>query len=246
MRVDLNADVGEGGLEDAELLRHVTSVSIACGGHAGDVATMRRTVQLAAEHGVAVGAHPGFNDRAGFGRRELQLPIIEIESLVRVQIEALAAVTAAAGMHLQHVKPHGALYNMAARDELLAAAIARTVKAVDPHLILLGLAGSALISAARTAGLRVAGEGFADRRYLPDGSLMPRDQSGAVIHDPSEVVAQAQRLIGEPEGARPDGRLWRVDSICVHGDTPGAASLAALLRSSLIGAGVAVEPLWAE
>jgi UPF0271 protein len=244
MRVDLNADVGEGGQEDAELLRYVTSANIACGAHAGDSATMRRTVEPARDLGVAVGAHPGFDDRDGFGRREMRLSTIDVASLVRQQLETLAAVATAGGVRLQHVKPHGALYNMAARDERLAAAIADTVKAFDPDVILLGLAGSALVAAARSVGLRAAGEGFADRGYLPDGSLIPRGRNGAVIDNPSEAIAQALRLV-RASAATATGTPPRIDSLCIHGDTPGAASLAALLRSALIDAGVEVEPLGA-
>jgi UPF0271 protein len=245
--MDLNADLGESyghwtlG-DDERLVPHLTSANLACGFHAGDFRVMEATVALCRRAGVAVGAQPGYPDLLGFGRRPMPFEPDEVESIVRYQIGALEAFCRAHGVEMQHVKPHGALYNMAARDEGLAATIADTVKAFDPDLILLGLAGSALVTAAQTAGLRTAGEGFADRGYRPDGSLIPRGQSGAVIDDPSEVVAQALRLVRRSAAPLP-GAPPRIDSLCIHGDTPGAASLAALLRSALIDAGVAVESL---
>ena len=236
-RVDLNADVGESfgawslGQEPA-LFASITSANIACGFHAGDPGVMRATVELAREHGVAVGAHPGFPDLAGFGRREMRLTPREVEDIVVYQVGALAAVAAAQGVRLQHVKAHGALYNMAAVDPMLADAIARSVAAVDASLVLVGLRRSELISAAIRAGLRGASEVFADRAYRPDGTLVPRGEPGAVIHEPDVVVARVAGLVG------PD-----VDTICVHGDTPGAAQLARRVRAALEAEGIAVSSL---
>jgi UPF0271 protein len=252
MRVDLNADVGEGtdtsGAGDAAILRHVTSANVACGFHAGSPETMRATVTIARTLGVAIGAHPGFRDRQGFGRREMQLTTNEVEGLVLEQVSALAEVAADQGLCLQHVKPHGALYNMAARDRLLAAAIARAVKTFDSSLMLMGLAGSQLVSAAEHIGLRAAGEGFADRAYQRDGTLVPRHEPGAVIHDPRAVVEQALRLITGGVAVTQGGErtFLRVDSLCIHGDTPGAAALAADLRTALVDAGVTIKALAAE
>jgi UPF0271 protein len=231
--MDVNADLGESfGAwtlgDDARLVEHLTSANLACGFHAGDFRVMEATVALCHDAGVAVGAQPGYPDLLGFGRRAMPFEPAEVESLVRYQIGALEAFCRAAGVEMQHVKPHGALYNMAARDETMATAIARAVKAFDPALVLLGLAGSCLVTAGERVGLRTAGEGFADRRYRPDGSLAPRSEAGAVLDDPSAVLTQALSLVG------------RVDSLCIHGDTPGAAALAASLRSALLDAGITI------
>ena len=249
MRIDLNADVGEGvhaaDADDAAIMPHVTSANIACGAHAGSSEIMRATVEVARRFNVAIGAHPGFADLEGFGRREMHLSGPEVERLVVGQIEALAAIASESGMRLQHVKPHGALYNMAARDDTLAAAIARAVKAFDPSLVLMGLAGSALVSAAERAGLRAAGEGFADRAYRSDGTLVPRSEPGAVLHDRRLVVEQVLRLVTQGRVVASTGEeiSLRVDSLCIHGDTPGAATLAAALRKTLVDAGVTVVAL---
>jgi len=232
MRIDLNADVGEQCGQDAALMRCITSANVACGLHAGNRAVMRDTVRLARDHGVAVGAHPGFDDREHFGRRDLQLPPEEITNLVIRQIDALADIAADAGVRLQHVKAHGALYNIAVRDRQVADAIARAAQSVDASLILLGLPGSALIAAAEAAGLRSAREAFADRAYRPDGTLVPRTEPGAVIHDPEQVLS---RVVGLAQ--RPD-----VDTICVHGDTPGAAALASQIRAALEAAHIRLAP----
>jgi len=237
-RVDLNADVGESfGAwklgQTPELFSHITSANVACGFHAGDPGVMRETVALARQHGVAIGAHPGFPDLAGFGRREMHMAPADVEDMVVYQIGALWAVAAAQGARLQHVKAHGALYNMAARDAALADAIARAVAAVDRTLILVGLRGSEVMRAGERAGLPVANEVFADRAYREDGTLVPRTEVGAVIHDEALVVAQAVRLAA----------LDEVDTICLHGDTPGAAQLAAAVRAALATAGVAVSSL---
>jgi len=250
MRTDLNADVGEsfGAYvlgQDPAIMPCVTSVSVACGFHAGDPGVMRQTVALAREHGVAVGAHPGFPDLAGFGRREMRLTPAEIEDLVVYQIGALAAVAAAQGVRLQHVKPHGALYNMAAGEPQLADAIARAVASVDRHLLLVGLSGSALVDAGHRAGLRTASEVFADRGYRSNGSLVPRDAEGAVLEDPDVVSVRALEMVRRLQIASVDGGAVRVqpDTICVHGDTPGAANLARAIRRALEEAGVAVKAM---
>ena len=214
-------------------MRCITSANVACGVHAGSVATMRETVLLAREHGVAVGAHPSFPDRDHFGRREMQLRSAEITDLVVRQIEALADIASKEGIRLQHVKPHGGLYNLAVRDRRVADAIARGVMSVDRSLVLLGLPRSELVAAAQAAGLRTAGEAFADRAYRADGTLVPRTEPGAVIHDPEEVLARIVSL-----AARPD-----VETICLHGDTPGAAELASKIRAALQAAKFEVKNL---
>ncbi len=229
---------------DADVMPHITSANIACGFHAGDPAVMRGTVRLAREHGVAVGAHPGFADLAGFGRRDIRTTPQETEDLVLYQLGALAAMAAAEGVPIAHVKPHGALYNMAARDRALADAIARAVAAFDRQLVLFGLAGSVMLAAGRDLGLRVAAEGFADRGYEPDGSLTPRSRPGAVIAEPASVVARAVRMVRDGVVTAADGRDVPLDvrTLCVHGDTPGAAALARALRDGLEAAGIAVRP----
>jgi UPF0271 protein len=252
MRVDLNADVGEsfGAYklgQDALLMSVITSANVACGFHAGDPGVMRETVALARQHGVAIGVHPGFPDLAGFGRREMRATAREVEDFVVYQIGALAAVAATHGVRLQHVKPHGALYNMAVRDAALADAIARATAAVDPALILFGLPGSQLIAAGQRAGLRTAREGFADRAYQPDGTLAPRHLTGAVIEEPDTVVARAismarDRLVTAIDGSR---IALDVETICVHGDTSGAALMTSRVRDALTDAGVTVLPVGA-
>jgi UPF0271 protein len=248
--VDLNCDMGEsfGRWElgaDAEILPFVTSANIACGAHAGDPGVMRRTLRLAAQHGVACGAHPGFADLAGFGRREIPISPSEAADLVLWQIGALDAIARSEGVRLRHVKAHGALYNMAARDVALAEAIAAAVASFDKTLVFFGLAGSGMLDAGRRAGLTVAAEGFADRAYEPDGSLTPRTKDGAVIRDVDEVAARAVRMARESRVVARDGSTieLQVDTICVHGDTPGAAVLARALRTGLAAAGVGVRPV---
>jgi UPF0271 protein len=248
--IDINCDMGESfgpwpmGT-DALVLPFITSANIACGAHAGDPSVMRRTVRLAREHGVSVGAHPGFPDLQGFGRREMRIPPSEVEDSVLAQIGALDAIARAEGVRLRHVKAHGALYNMAARDRSLADAVARAIRAFDPSLIMLGLPGSALIDAGEAAGLTVAREGFADRSYEPDGSLTPRSREGAVLHAAEVVAERAVRLVAEGRAVT-SGKTTialRVDTICVHGDTPGAATLASRVRQALAAAGVDVRPM---
>ena len=206
---------------------------------------MRDTVALAASHGVAVGAHPGFPDLEGFGRRELQVAPADVEDFVAYQVGALAAIAAAQGVRLQHVKPHGALFSMAARDPALADAIARATAVIDRSLVLFGLPDSELIAAGKRAGLRTAREGFADRAYQRDGTLVPRGQPGAVIADGEEVVRRAVRMVQDANVDAIDGTPvhLKIDTVCVHGDTPGAADLAARLRAALEDVGVEVLAL---
>jgi UPF0271 protein len=249
MRVDLNADVGEGRIgalgQDPALMSLITSANVACGFHAGGPSVMSATVALAAAHGVAVGAHPGFPDLEGFGRRELDVTPSDVEDFVVYQIGALAAIAAAQGVRLQHVKPHGALFNMAARDSSLADAIARATAVIDRTLILFGLPGSELIAAGWRAGLRTACEGFADRAYRSDGTLVPRREPGAVIHDAEVVVRRAVRMVRDRAVEAIDGTVvpLLIDTICVHGDTPGAAHLAAGIRGAMLEAGIEVRAL---
>jgi UPF0271 protein len=257
LRIDLNADVGEafgayqtpGGAPDHDtgLLRSVTSANVAAGFHAGDPSVIRATMRAAKACGAAVGAHPGFPDLVGFGRREMTVTPEDAENFVLYQIAAVAGVAAAEGLRLQHVKPHGALFNMAARDAGLAGAIARATAAFDRSLILFGLPGSEILKAGRAAGLRVAAEAFADRAYAPDGSLVLRTRPGAVIHDPAVVVSRAIRMATEKVVTAIDGSVvdLEVDTICVHGDTPGAQDLAARLRAALEEAGVTVKAIGA-
>ena len=244
-RVDLNADIGEGAGNDASILDFVTSANIACGGHAGDRDLMVRTIDLAKAKGVAIGAHPGFPDREGFGRRPLQMSPGEVHDFVVEQIAALLELTHAAGVPMQHVKPHGALYNAAATDRTMADAIAPAVANVGPSLVLYGLAGSELITAGQRAGLRTAAEGFADRTYSSDGTLTPRSDPRALIDDPASAMAQAvqmviERKVGSLEGKDVD---LRVDTICIHGDSPHALTFAQAISEGLRAEGIEVKPL---
>jgi 5-oxoprolinase (ATP-hydrolysing) subunit A len=248
--IDINCDMGESfgpwkmGA-DAEVMPNITSANVACGAHAGDPGVMRRTIKAAKQHGVAVGAHPGFADLQGFGRREMQADPGEVEDSLIAQIGALAAMARAEAAPLRHVKAHGALYNMAARDRKLADAIARAIKAFDASLIMFGLPASPMIEAGIAAGLRVAAEGFADRSYEPDGSLTPRSRPGAVIHDAAVVVDRAVRMFRDGVVLTPEGREipLKVDTICVHGDTPGAPDLTRRIRAGLEAAGISVRSL---
>ena len=252
MNIDLNSDLGESFGRwtlgrDAEVMRSITSANIACGFHAGDPGVMRETVRLAKAAGVAIGAHPGFPDLVGFGRRNMSATPREVEDLVLYQIGALAGIAAAEGVRLQHVKPHGALYNMAVRDRALANAIVRALAAFDRTLILFALPGSELARAAEAAAVPVAGEGFADRAYQADGTLTPRDRDGALIKDVAEVVARAVRMARDGVVAAVDGKEipMTVQTICTHGDTPGSHDLTRWLREGLERAGLVVRPLGA-
>lgn len=245
--LDLNCDMGEGlGAwkmgDDAALLDHVSSANIACGYHAGDPGIIHRTVELAIDKGVAVGAHPSLPDLQGFGRRQMQVSPAEAYDMVLYQVGAIGAFACACGGKLAHVKPHGALYNMAAKDGKLARAIARAVKDFDPSLVLFGLAGSELIRAGEQAGLKTANEVFADRTYQADGSLTPRSELGAMIPEASASIAQVKRMIEEGKVRSLDGAdvSVRADTLCIHGDEPNAVEFARRIRQALTEAGVRI------
>ena len=249
-KVDLNSDLGESfgaytiGL-DKEVIAHISSANVACGFHAGDPLVMEKTVGLAREAGVEVGAHPGYPDLIGFGRRNIACAPGDAKAYVKYQIGALAAFAKAAGMKLQHVKPHGALYNMAGKDPALAAAIAEAVYEVDPELILLGLANSHLIYEAEKIGLKTASEVFADRAYQADGSLVPRSKPGAVIHDKDEAIARTVKMVKEGIVIAITGEEvpLKADSICVHGDNPSAVEFVKNIRAKLTEEGVIIAPI---
>jgi UPF0271 protein len=252
-QIDLNCDLGESfGAwtmgADAAVMPYISSANVACGFHAGDPDTMRHTVDLEIRAKVAIGAHVSLPDLVGYGRREMRVSADDAYSMTLYQVGALAAFVQAAGARLRHVKPHGALYNMAARDGSLADAIARAVHAFDPSLRLVGLAGSELPRAGTRIGLAVAHEAFADRLYQDDGSLTPRSEAGAVIKDIDVAVAQALAIArGEPLATRGGGCLvLRADTICVHGDRPDAGEFARRLQLALLGADVAVASLPTE
>lgn len=250
MKIDLNCDMGESfgryriGADEV-LMRFITSANIACGYHAGDPLVMDRTVRLAVKHGVGVGAHPGFPDLMGFGRRQMQLGPEEIENYVLYQVGALAAFARSAGEELAHVKPHGALYNMAAKDMELARAIVRGVECFSKGLVVVCLAGSAMVEAAEEAGLRVAREAFADRGYNPDGTLRSRRLPDAVIEDPQAAAERAVRMVRDGVVIAHTGEEIPlcVDTICVHSDTPTAVEIAKTIRKELEAAGIEVLPM---
>nr|WP_281175910.1 5-oxoprolinase subunit PxpA [Domibacillus tundrae] len=240
VKIDINCDMGEsfGAYSighDQEIMPYITSANIACGFHAGDPDVMKRTVHLTMEHGVKMGAHPGFQDLAGFGRRNMALSPEEVYSLVVYQIGALQAFVNIEGTALHHVKPHGALYNMAALNEEMASAIAAAVKDVDTSLILYGLAGSKLIEAGQKAGLKTASEVFADRTYTREGMLTPRRLSNALIESTEEAAAQVVRMVKEKKVRATDGTDIEIqaDTVCIHGDGPHALSFARLIQTKL-------------
>lgn len=245
MSIDLNCDMGEGEDSDARIMPFVTSANVACGFHAGDAATMRRTVRLARSHGVAVGAHPSYADREGFGRRALTVPPEQVRDEVVYQLGALWGFCRAEGVRLGHVKPHGALYNTAAGDPALARAVCEAVRAVDPSLVVVCLAGSPMAELVRRLGLACAEEAFADRAYTSAGTLVPRSTPGAVIQDPGEVAERAVGIVKEQRVRAIDGGTvtLRAQTLCVHGDTPGAERLVAAVRARLEAEGIAVKPL---
>jgi UPF0271 protein len=247
LRIDLNADVGEsfGAWSigaDAELIPLVSSVNVACGAHAGDPATILRTIELAARHGASIGAHPGYPDLAGFGRRELEMSATDLRASLIVQIGAVLAATRVVGAPLRHVKPHGALYNRSARDPAVAAIVAAAIRDLDPGLVLVGLADSASLAAGREAGLPVLAEAFADRAYEEDGSLRSRTLPGALL-GPDEAAAQAVAIARDRQLRAGDrsSLAVRADTICIHGDSPGAVGIAQAVRAALDGAGIAVR-----
>jgi UPF0271 protein len=245
--IDLNADVGESlgpwpmG-EDERLIPLVSSVNIACGFHAGDPVTIARTIRLAVAAGATIGAHPGYPDLAGFGRRDMDLSPAELEAAIVYQVGAVAAFARAAGSELRHVKAHGALYNRAAADRAVADAVARAVRACGAELVLVGLAGSALLDAGRAAGLATAAEAFPDRAYEADGSLRSRRLEGAVLTDSVAVAERAVRMARDGTVVAVDGSIVRLDAdtLCLHGDTPGAVEHARAVRAALESAGIRV------
>jgi UPF0271 protein len=249
VRIDLNADLGEGfGIwrlgDDERLLDVVTSANIACGFHAGDPATMRRVCAAAVDRGVVIGAQVGYRDLVGFGRRRIEIEPDDLAADVLYQLGALDACARAAGSGVRYVKPHGALYNTAADDRRHADAIAAAIVAFDRSLPLLALPGSAMADAAHAVGLPFVPEAFADRAYLPSGRLVPRSEAGAVIEDPYEVVARAVAFALHHRVTAADGSVLSLEprSLCVHGDTPGAAYLAAEIRRTLLDAGATLAP----
>lgn len=250
MALDINCDMGEsfGNYRygaDEEIISFITSANIACGFHAGDPTVMDRTVALAAAHGVSVGAHPSFPDLMGFGRREMAATPGEVRDYVTYQVGAIAAFARAHGVKLRHVKGHGAIYNMAAVDGRMARAMVEGVARVDPDLIFVGLAGSLLLDAARAAGLAAASEVFADRAYNLDGTLVSRRLPNSVIHDPAAVAARVLQMATQGTVETITGQTMRVvaDTVCVHGDTPGAARLAEAIRAALTTAAVPVAAM---
>jgi UPF0271 protein len=251
--VDLNSDIGEsfGRWElgdDASMLELVTSANVACGFHAGDPTTLRRTCALAADRGVAVGAQVAYRDLAGFGRRFIDVAPEELTDEVVYQIGALDGICRAAGTRVRYVKPHGALYNTVVHHEAQAAAVVAAVRAYDPELPVLGLPGSVFLDAAEAAGLRTVREFFVDRGYTPDATLVPRSDPGALLHDPEEVTARVVRLVVEGKVTAVDGTDVQVDaeSACVHGDSPGAVAMAEAVRAGLEAAGVALRAFTEE
>ena len=249
-QVDLNSDLGESfgaytiGMDEA-VIAHISSANVACGYHAGDPLVMDKTVASCKAAGVAVGAHPGYPDLIGFGRRNIACSPKDAKAYVKYQLGALIAFTTAHGLKLQHCKPHGALYNQAAKDPALAQAIAEAVAEVDSNIILLGLANSHLITEAKKAGLRAASEVFADRAYQADGSLVPRSKPGAVIHDKDEAIARTIRMVKEGKVTAITGEEvpLAADSICVHGDNPSAVEFVKNIRAKLIEEGVTIAPI---
>ena len=254
LSIDLNGDVGEWDSTaadaatrfqaDADLALSLSSLNVACGGHAGDPGSMRRLARLARDRGLALGAHPSFPDRSGFGRHPMALPPAEIERQVVEQVSALVRIAAEEGIDVGHVKPHGALYNLAATDTAVAVCIARAVARVDPKLVLVALSGGASIEAGARAGLTTASEVFSDRTYESNGSLTPRTLAGSLLTDPDSAAARLVRMIREGLVTSRQGSLVRVTAMtaCIHGDTPGSADFARRLRAAVLAAGIGVAP----
>jgi len=247
-RIDFNCDMGESfGTykmgQDEEIIKYITSANVACGFHAGDPNWMRKTIKLAEEYGVALGAHASFPDLAGFGRRNMAVAPVEAKNDIIYQIGALTAFTSA--KKLQHVKPHGAMYNMAVRDEALARAIGEAILEVDPEIILIALAGSQWVDIAMDMGLRVAREAFADRAVNADGTLVPRSKPGSVIEDVDEVAQRSIRMVTEGKVTAITGEevALSADTLCLHSDTPNSIHLASYIRSALEAEGVEIVPL---
>lgn len=253
MRIDLNSDLGEsfGSYRigrDEDIIQRVSSVNVACGWHAGDPTIMSQTVRMALENGVAIGCHPGFPDLMGFGRRNMQVSPEDLKNYVKYQIGALKAFVDSEGGALQHVKPHGAMYNMAAKDKVMADAIAQAVYEVDSRLILMGLSGSCMLKSAEELGLRTASEVFADRAYQKDGTLVPRNQEGAVLHDADLAVRQVIQMVKHGSVTALTGETvdLRAESICVHGDNDKALEFVDTIRKRLIEEGITIKALRVE
>lgn len=244
VRIDLNADLGEG-MDDGAILPFLTSANVACGMHAGDPDAMDKTVALALGRGVQLGAHPGYADRKNFGRISVEMAGTSVQNLVLYQVAALEGFVRDRGGALHHVKPHGALYNSAAESLELALSIAEGVRRFRSDLVLVGLAGSKLIEAGRRAGLNVAAEAFADRRYLPNGTLVPRSRPGALLEDPQQAAAQAIGIARDGIAIAEDGSRIpiRADTLCLHGDTPGARAIAEAIRTQLEREGIRVAAM---
>ncbi len=244
-RIDINADLGEGYGTDEALLAIVTSANIACGFHAGDAETMRHVSRVAGENKVAVGAHPSFDDLGNFGRTMIKMSMDELESLVAYQIGVLAESAADSGVAVTHVKPHGALYNIASQDESHALAVGRAIRAADPKLIFLGLGGSQMGKAAHRLGLAFAAEAFPDRHYADDGQLLPRSQPLSVITNPVEITERVKRMVCDGLVTAASGKIIPVefDSLCVHGDEPTAVMVGRAVRRAIEDAGAVVAPL---
>jgi len=241
--INLNADVGEG-FDDAPLIALVASVNIACGGHTGDHESMKRACRLALERGVTIGAHPSFRDRDNFGRRPMEVDPAALRSQIAAQIQRLADAAAETGSIVSHVKPHGALYNMAVVRRDYADAIAETMAALDPRMVLLALPGSMMEAAARACDIPFVAEGFADRAYAPDGTLMPRGEAGAVLADPQAAAAQAVMLLKEGKVGTANGPIaLPCRSLCLHGDEPQAQAVAMAVREALLKAGLRIVSL---
>ena len=245
LTVDLNCDLGEGCDNDAQLMKYISSANIACGYHAGDDDTMRRTVELAVANGVAIGAHPGYDDRENFGRREMHLPREQVFEIMTDQIERLDRIATEFGIKLSHVKPHGALYNQAARDPDLASAIAVAVHQHDPDLVLFGLSGSASIVEAERVGLKTASEVFADRTYTSDGRLTPRTQSNALITSTEGSLEQVMDMVKYGRVRSTDGIMVRIaaETVCLHGDGDHAVDFAAAISRTIKAAGITIAPV---
>ncbi|WP_211829710.1 5-oxoprolinase subunit PxpA [Kistimonas asteriae] len=242
--LDINCDLGEGADNDKDIMPYISSANIACGFHAGDPRLMAETVRLALAHNVAIGAHPGFPDKAGFGRHEVSIPVADIRQQVLYQIGALTAITHAEGGRLHHVKPHGALYNMAARDTTLARCIAQAIADLNPDLILVGLAGSELVKAGSTLGLKVVHEVFADRTYQHNGQLMPRSQPNALIENDEQALAQIHDMVANRCVTTIDGDTIPVqaDTLCLHGDGAHALVFAQAAHAFLTQHSITIQP----
>jgi UPF0271 protein len=243
--VDLNCDMGEGCGNDAELMRYITSANIACGFHAGNPTTMRQTAEMALQSGVAIGAHPSYRDTENFGRTPMDLAAREVFDIVVEQVAAMSEVCRSIGTRLNHVKPHGALYNQAAKNPELSAAIADAVRSVGDDLIFFGLAGSIMIFKAEELGLRTASEVFADRTYQSDGSLTPRTQADALIEEERTAIAQVLGMVNAKSVTSTDGSVVPIiaDTICIHGDGKNAVAFAKAVRSALLGSGIAINAI---